>query len=456
MAPLRSTLTSTLIAAFPLLGVAVCGVAACGGSSQDAKSADEAGSITCPAPIGPVAKESCADVAKDYDVIAVDAALKHAGDGPSAERVATALKEAGALAAALKQQRTALCEESNACKVTPKEHEAREKALIDLMNELVKLWDKRALSDVASVERFRDEVRALSNSAGIGGGNGAGTGVAKPGGAAEPSAKIAVTSMAKISSDSAVVFKDEGDGVSVSIKDAAAHDALRITAEQAKLVAGRRYQIKVTGSYSAGTKPLFSPGDEIKVRLKHRATAACTLFAAARSLEDPESDESITEWKLAAGEKGSREALLTAPPGGTGVYVGFGLKGPGSIELDDVELLRGDQVIVAARGEADAEPNVKTTCAPSSASPIAGKRSLRCDGRGSGDLLLVGLPASHVFMAARGGGGQRADLAVVRTTSLDGGRSIDATINGDSEIVLGLSGPGSAVFRSIEIRELPR
>jgi hypothetical protein len=184
------------------------------------------------------------------------------------------------------------------------------------------------------------------------------------------------------------------------------------------------------------------------VRVKYRAAEAAELYAALRSLEDPDSTEATTTWKLAAGEKGSKEAALTAPAGASGPYLGLGVSGTATLEIDDIELLRGGKVLAAARAEAASEPHVKTSCAPSAApKPIAGKKSLRCGG-GAGDKLTLGLPPSHLFVAVRSPSGER---AVLRTLSLEGGRSLDATLTEGGEIVVGLAGPGTATLRSIEI-----
>jgi hypothetical protein len=431
-------------------------VAASCGSSQSPEGRAPGGPLTCPAPIGVVERESCKDIAKEYDVLSVEGALKHAGSGPDADRRTAAIQAAGSLAALLKEKRVALCEEHNACKVAPRDLEARDKAISDAMSALVKLWDGRKFTDPASVERFHEDVLALHKAvdpnASTSGTSGGAAGSAGGAQAAASAVVIEASKLARIEG-AGVAFQDAAGGVTVTVKDDASHDALRVPPELAKLASGKRYLIKLTGTYAPAAAPLLAPGDEVKVRLKYRAPEASELYVALRSIEDPESTEAMTEWKIASGEKGTREATLTAPPGSTGVYLGVGLKGAGSIELDDVELLRGGKVIGVAQAESDAEPAVKTSCTPVTARAIAGKRSLRCAG-GSGDRLTIGRPASHVFMAV--GRAQAGERAALRTLSLEGGRSLDAAVNDNAEIVLGLAGPGTATFRSVELTPLAK
>ncbi len=43
---------------------------------------------------------------------------------------------------------------------------------------------------------------------------------------------------------------------------------------------------------------------------------------------------------------------------------------------------------------------------------------------------------------------------MLRTLSLEGGRSVDATVSEGAELVVGLVGPGSATIRAVEMTEL--
>jgi hypothetical protein len=433
-----------LVALITLAAVA----SACGSASATNGGAPAAGDeIRCPSPIGRIRPESCADVAADFGALSVSGALKHAEASPDAERRVAAIRAADTLAQALKTERVRLCEQYNACKVAPKDLAERDRLLADLMSSLIKLWDGRKLTDAATIDRFHQEVLALHRYLD--------PNVGKldlpPAPASAPPLRVEGSTLAKIES-AGVTVKLEVGGATATVTDDASHDVLRSSAEQARLEAGKRYLIKVTGSYTPAAAPLLSPGDEVIVRLKYRAVEASELYAAVRSIEDPDSTEAIATWKVAAGEKGVKEAPLTAAAGSSGPYVGVGVAGGGAVEIDDVELVRGGKVIASARAEAATEPHVKTSCAEVTTKAIAGKRSLRCSG-GAGDKLTIGRPASHFFVAVRGSSGER---ALLRTLSLEGGRSLDASLTEKAEIVIGLAGPGTASVRAIEITALDK
>jgi hypothetical protein len=235
----------------------------------------------------------------------------------------------------------------------------------------------------------------------------------------------------------------------VRAQDGGARQVLR-SAPELRLRGGRRYLVKVTGSYAPAAQPLLAGGDEVVGKVRYHATQAVELYAALRSLDDPEASESTTSWRVAAGEKGAHEATLTARPGDSGFYLAVGARGGGAITLDDVELLRGGAVIAAARAEADAEPMVKTSCKADAAQPLAGKRSLRCEA-GAADLVTLAMPTAYLELTVRGASGDR---AAVRTQSLEGGRSLDAALTEEAELVVTLAGAGTLTVRSIEVREV--
>jgi hypothetical protein len=441
--------TSLALLALSALSALAAVTSACGSSSATSGGAPAPGEeIRCPSPIGRIRPESCADVAADFGALSVSGALKHAEASPDAERRVAAIRAADTLAQTLKTERVRLCEQYNACKVPSKELAERDRLLADLMSSLIKLWDERKLTDAASVDRFHQEVLALHRHIDPSVGKVPGS---APAPAPAPSIRVEGNTLAKIEG-AGVTVKLEPAGAIVTVTDEASHDVLRSSAEQARLEAGKRYLIKVTGSYAPASAPLLAPGDEVTVRLKYRASDASELYAALRSIEDPDSSEAIATWKIAAGEKGAKEASLTAPAGASGPYLGVGVGGGGAIEIDDVELVRGGKVIASARAEAAAEPHVKSSCSEVTAKAIAGKKSLRCAG-GAGDKITIGRPASHFFVAVRGPSAER---ALLRTLSLEGGRSLDASLTEKAEIVLGLAGPGTATVRSIEISALDK
>jgi hypothetical protein len=421
----------------------VLAVAACDRGPEPKTPGGPSGpTIACPATIGKIPREDCAEIAEDFGAFTVGDALKLAGSGRDAEPKIDAIKAAGALAGSIKQQRVALCEAYVKCQVPLEEHAAKDKLLAGSMQALIDLWNKRRFSRTDEVLRFREAVRVLDQR--VNGASGAAAVVVPP------RTLKAEEALARVE-DPGVAFRVEGGAITISATAAGARVALRSRAEALPLLANHHYRVKITGSYAPTSPPLLRAGDDLLLRLRFRAVQAGDLTASLRSIEDPDASESYASWKVAAGEKGSREAKLAADEQGSGLYVGLGVRA-GVIELDDVELLRGGKVIAAARAEAADEPGVKTDCAPVTAQPIAGSKSLQCKA-GDGDRLMLGRPEGHLELAIVEPGGERATL---RTVSLEGGRSVDATLKDDAQIVVRLVGPGSATIQKIEISELAR
>lgn len=423
-------------------------VPACGGGggaevppASPSSSVVAAGSekLECPAPIGRVPREDCSAVADDFGALSVAESLKLAGSGRDADARIEAIRSAAGLANLLKEQRVALCELYDKCKVTPEDHAAKDQLLAGSMRSLIDLWNKRRFSGADAVVRFREGVRALEQKV-----NGAGT--AAPG---APRSLTAAQALAQVEG-AGLAFKADGAAIVVTAQGAGSRVALRTKAEALPLTSGRHYRVKVSGSYAPAAPPLIAPGEEITVRLKLRADQAGDVYAALRSLEDPEAAESTTTWHVNAGEKGAREATLTADPASSGFYVGVGMSSGGGIDLDDIEIVRGGKSVAAARAEVDGEPGVKTDCLVIGAGALAGQKSWRCKA-GAGDRILLGQPESHLFLTLRGPLGDR---AMLRTLSLDGGRSVDATVPEDAELVIGLVGAGTATIRAVEATEL--
>jgi hypothetical protein len=130
---------------------------------------------------------------------------------------------------------------------------------------------------------------------------------------------------------------------------------------------------------------------------------------------------------------------LTADPQQTGFYLGVAVKGA-PVELDDVELLRGGKPLLVAKA---GEPGVKTDCAAA-----AGR--LRCP-PGQGDRLTLGEPDGYLILGLRDATGPR---AATRALSLDGGRSVDASVGDAAELVITLVGAGSAKLSAVEVTDL--
>ena len=315
------------------------------------------------------------------------------------------------------------------------------------MQALIEAWDSRNFLAPDGVTTLRSKVSALSDKL-----EGNVSGTDATGAADKPKGqRFAADALTKIES-AGVSFKDASGGVTITATGDGNHDALRGAVDKLRLVAGGRYLVRVAGTYTPATPPIFAAGDELSVSLKYRPAKAGEVFVALRSFEDPDASESTSTFKAAAGSISTEQTTLTASPGASGFFVGIGGRGTGALELDEIEILRGGSVLASARGEAPNEVNVKTTCTLAAAHAIAGKNSFRCDADTDADRLTIGVPKGHLYLAIRTSG---EDRALVRTLSLEGGRSVDAAVKEDAEFVVGLAGPGSATIQSVEVQKLP-
>jgi hypothetical protein len=370
--------------------------------------------------------------------LTVSDALKIAGSGHEAAARIEAIRAVTALATSLKDQRVMLCEAYNECKVTLAEHGAKDQRLAGGMRSLIDLWNKRTFSRSDEIARFRERVQAIDLQ--VNGSN------AK---ASPPKTLRAEEALAAIEG-AGVSWKRSAGAVTVVAQGEGGHRVLHGRPEAMPLLAGHHYRIKVKGSYTPAEPPLIQPGDELVAKLKYRATQAGELYLALRSLEDPDAIDSTTTWPLKPGDTGSREVNLTASPQASGFYVGIGVRNGGPVDLDDIELSRRGKPIAAAQAEAAREPAVKTDCTGITDKPLAGSKSLRCQA-GDGDRVSLGMPASYLFLALRV---PRGDRAMLRTLSLEGGRSVDATVAEEAEFVIGLEGAGSVTIQSVEVGEV--
>jgi hypothetical protein len=436
-------------------------LAACGGPQTGPAGAAPSAEVECPAPIGTIPRESCTDIADDFGALSVSGALKLAGSSKGAEQRIEAIRAAGDLATALKDQRVALCERYNACKLPPAEHAAEDQRLAGMMKKLIEAWDARKFSKPEEVQQFRAQVAALQAqldgttvSAGEApAGTDASAGAGAVTGAGPTKVEIAASDLARVEG-AGLAFSAGADGVTVASKGDGSRDVLRSKADKLKLEGGSRYLVKVTGSYTpAGPAPLIAGGDELNVRFKYRTTQAGDLYIALRSLEDPDAVDSTVLFKVGAGATGTQQATLTASPGASGFYVAIGARSAGPLDLDDVEVARGGSTIATARAEVPSEAQVKTSCKPSAAKPLAGKGAFHCEATGPDDRLTIGMPPSHLYLAIRGPSGER---AILRTLSLAGGRSLDAALTEDADLVIGLVGPGSTTIRGVEVQKLSK
>lgn len=422
---------------------AVLACPACGRSSNT-PATPPVKMMTCPPPIGAVPAEDCADIADDFGALQVSGALPLAGQGKGSGPRIEAIRAVEALADSIKQQRVKRCQAYVACKVPLADHEAQDKLLTGAMRSLIDLWNKRRFAGTGDVIRFREAVRALDLRVN-------GTGSAGPKGPPPkpPRTFKGEDALARVE-DPGVAFRS-GDGeVVVSATAEGRRPALRTKMDVVELVGGHHYRIKVMGRYAPAKAPLLAPGDELLARYKYRASAPVDITLGLRSVEDPEGSEVSKTFHADAGARGVHEAKLVADPLQTGFFLGVAVRGA-PVDLDDIELVRGGNVIAAARGEGGEEPWVKTECVPSKDKPIAGKSSLRCE-QSDTDRITLGEPDGYLVIGLRDSAGER---AAVQTVSLEGGRSVDAVLREDGgEIVFTLLGAGSATITQLEVTDL--
>ncbi|UQA56633.1 hypothetical protein [Polyangium aurulentum] len=437
---------------FPILPLSLfllpSAIAGCGGAQADAATADSA-MVSCPDPIGDIPRESCNEIADDFGALSVSGALKLAGSSKGAEQRIEAIRSAGELAAELKDRRVALCEQYNACKVAPAAHAAEDARLAGIMKALIDAWDARKFQNPDDVDRFRAQVTSMRDKL-------EGRAPAAPGEPAPPAGvpgvpggpvKITADALARIEAQG-LSFSGTGGAVTVTATGEGNRDALHSTQDKLPLIGGARYLVRIEGSYTPASPPLIHPGDEITVRLKYRAAAASEIVVALRSLEDPDAVDATSSFRLVAGA-GTQQAAFTASPTASGFYVGVGVRG-GAVDIDDLEIASGATILAAARGENANEPNVKSGCTVVAQKAIAGRGSLRCE-PGEGDKLTIGMPVGHLYLAIRTAAGER---ALLRTLSLAGGRSLDATVTEDAQLFVGLAGPGTATLQSVAVQTL--
>ncbi len=419
---------------------------ACGGSQGGAQTAAGAeGEISCPAPIGAIPRENCTEIGEDFGALNVDGALKTASSSKGSEERVEAIHAAGDLATRLKERRVALCNEYNACKMTLADHKAEDERLTGLMTSLIKVWDERKFNDSDGPGRLKDQVKTLAEQF-DGQASDSGSAVSD----AKPSARRIKGEEIGRASDSGITFTAASGAVTAASTAEGPHDALRATPDQLKAAGGNRYLIRVSGTYTPTTAPAIKPGDDLTIRLKYRAGQTGEAYVALRSLEDPDASESTSTFTIAKAGPGEHQAGLTAAPGSSGFYVGIGSKNV-ALDLDDIEVVRGGSVILSALGEAAQEAQVESSCKLSKDKPITGKGSFVCPAAAK-DAITIGKPRAHMFITVRNGKGD--DMSILRTMSLEGGRSIDATIAADSVFVIGLVGPGTTTIQAVEVKKL--
>lgn len=396
--------------------------------------------MTCPAPIGTIPKEDCAAIAADFGALNVEKALLLAASGKNSEQRLAAVRAVETLGRSIKDRRVALCERYVKCTVPQPEHDTEDQALTGAMHGLVDLWTKRRFSSPDEIIRFRESVRLLERQA-FGGGD-----VDRP--PPPPARRLkAEEALARIE-DPEVAFRTQPGAVTVSSTGKGQRDALLGRTDVLALTAGRRYRIQVAGTYRPPSPPKIAPGDELLARVKYRAEAGAQISLALRSIDDPTGTDSTETFRVNADDKGEHEAKLGADPQQTGFYLGLSVVKGAPVEVAELELLRGGTVLMSTRQR---DAGIKTDCSGGPRGAHLGR--LRCLA-GEGDRLTLGKPESYLVVSARDSTGGLKGL--LKTLSLEGGRSLDLVAAEGTRLVFTLVGAGEATITGLEISEIGR
>lgn len=226
-------------------------LAACGGPQGGAQTAaGSEGEISCPAPIGTIARESCADISEDFGALSVDGALKIATTSKGSEERVEAIHAAGDLAARLKERRVELCAQYNACKMTLAEHNTEDERLAGLMASLIKLWDERKFLDSDGVGVLHQQVKAIAAKLD-------GQTVDAQGSVADAkpaSFRVLGDKLSQISGTGAT-FSSASGAITVAATTDGPRDVLRAGVTELHASGGSRYLIQISGSYTPATAP---------------------------------------------------------------------------------------------------------------------------------------------------------------------------------------------------------
>lgn len=151
---------SFVLAAVRIVGPILLAGAACGGASPRAGGGYE--EYECPAPVGPIVREDCAQSALRYDAIEFSGSVGVSGVAEgSASYKETALRQADRLVAMLKEHRVALCNDFNTCKLTTTEYREEKGRLDDSFVALAALQDRVEQMDAEGASRLLAELQAI-------------------------------------------------------------------------------------------------------------------------------------------------------------------------------------------------------------------------------------------------------------------------------------------------------
>ncbi|WP_437293998.1 tectonin domain-containing protein [Sorangium sp. So ce426] len=152
-AKMKSTTRATLVLCF--VSLASCGGAEgprIGGGYQE---------YECPAPVGKIVREDCSQVALRYEGASFKGTV---GAGPVSAEASykqTAIREADALVAMLKENRVALCNNFNTCKMNVTEYKQEQAAIDDSYMALLALKDRMAQLDAEGAAKLLTELQKI-------------------------------------------------------------------------------------------------------------------------------------------------------------------------------------------------------------------------------------------------------------------------------------------------------
>lgn len=141
---------------------ATLGAVACGnGAAPAVPVGDGYSEYTCPDPIGKIVREDCSKSQLKYDGKSFEGSVNAMGVGASASYKESAVREADALVAMLKEQRGQLCNNFNTCKLTVAEYREDQRKLDDSFVALMTLKDRMNNVDAEGAQKLLAEIRSI-------------------------------------------------------------------------------------------------------------------------------------------------------------------------------------------------------------------------------------------------------------------------------------------------------
>jgi hypothetical protein len=134
----------------------------CGGSGAPATNSGSGyEEYTCPDPIGKIVREDCSRVGLRYDGESFEGSVGVGGVGASASYKETAIRQADSLIQLLKEQRVAMCNNFNTCKLTVAEYREDQKRIDDSFIALMSLKDRMKDMDADQASQLLREIQSI-------------------------------------------------------------------------------------------------------------------------------------------------------------------------------------------------------------------------------------------------------------------------------------------------------